>query len=723
MRNHLILPMALLAAALAPAQTTPPVNIRVTIAGVAQNVTDGSNLQFNADAINKPLDAQIAVAYRGTGTINFPRVELTGATDFSASNVPSPDVNVGPNDGFTMGVRFVPSTGNKALGVLRITYTETPTVGRPVTSSLTLNLTGVAPDWAFTYLPPPAANSTPLLPGGAIAFPATNVNDTVSAGVVITNRGSGPGTVGVIRSTGAAFSLASLPSPPVSVDAGKDLRFAVRYAPTAIENSNGSVSIEFVDRTLTFGLTGSSTGAVYSYEVVTDGKPLPFQPNGSVSVPDANVGDKSSIVVRVTNTGNADGRIPTIGIQGAGFSLTDTPFLPATLQPGNAVTMTITFAPTAPGRVTGRVRVGNDVFDVVATGLGANLTYSYLTGAASTSLTNGGTISFTPVAAGQTSTVRFVITNSGTAATTVSSVGIIGTGTTFAVTGPNLPASVAAGQSVNFTLTFAPVATGNLTSTLRVDTQSFTLSGFGNPPPALPALRYSGASGAQQPGQQIAVGLSLAQNYPLAITGTLNLAFNSEVFANDPAVQFAVGGRSVTFTIPAGQRDAVFQNGQTQMRLQTGTVAGAIVITPAFSSDGGIALTPTNVESLTLTVAQSAPRLLNVQVTSKTTTGFTLLVTGYATARQLSTIDLTFTATSGENVPNTKVSLQADPTFTAWYQSTASAAFGSQFTASIPITLSGDLNSVSTLIETLKSVSVTLTSRAGASNALSADIN
>ena len=184
----------------------------------------------------------------------------------------------------------------------------------------------------------------------------------------------------------------------------------------------------------------------------------------------------------------------------------------------------------------------------------------------------------------------------------------------------------------------------------------------------MPALRYSGASGAQQPGQQIAVGLSLAQNYPLAITGTLNLAFNSEVFANDPAVQFAVGGRSVSFTIPAGQRDAVFQNGQTQMRLQTGTVAGAIVLTPSFSSDGGIALTPTNVESLTLTVAQSAPRLLNVQATAKTATGFTLLVTGYATARQLTTIDLTFTATSGENVPTTRVSLQADPTFTAWYR-------------------------------------------------------
>ena len=52
-----------------------------------------------------------------------------------------------------------------------------------------------------------------------------------------------------------------------------------------------------------------------------------------------------------------------------------------------------------------------------------------------------------------------------------------------------------------------------------------------------------------------------------------------------------------------------------------------------------------------------------------------------------------------------------------------SPAFGSQFTATIPITLSGDLVNVTTLIETVKSVSVSLTNRLGNSSAISADIN
>jgi hypothetical protein len=187
-------------------------------------------------------------------------------------------------------------------------------------------------------------------------------------------------------------------------------------------------------------------------------------------------------------------------------------------------------------------------------------------------------------------------------------------------------------------------------------------------------------------------------------------------------VQFAVGGRTVNFSIPAGQRDAVFAPGQTQVRLQTGTVAGSIVLTPSFQSDGGIALTPADPPSITLTVPSSAPRLLTVQVTGKTTTGFSLLVTGYATSRQITQMDLTFTPVAGENVATTKISIPTDASFNAWYQGATSVPFGSQFTATVPITLSGDLTNVATLYETIKSVSVTLTNRLGTSAAVSVDL-
>ena len=160
------------------------------------------------------------------------------------------------------------------------------------------------------------------------------------------------------------------------------------------------------------------------------------------------------------------------------------------------------------------------------------------------------------------------------------------------------------------------------------------------------------------------------------------------------------------------------------MRLQSGTVAGTIMLTPSFATaSGAIDLTPVTPPSLSMRIPQSAPQLLSVVLSSRITNGFTLLVTGYATGRSITQIDLQFTPTAGENVGVTKISMNVDSTFSAWYQSTASQAFGSLFTATIPFTLAGDLVNAKELIDTLQSVSVTLTNRQGVSTPKSVDLH
>ncbi len=208
--------------------------------------------------------------------------------------------------------------------------------------------------------------------------------------------------------------------------------------------------------------------------------------------------------------------------------------------------------------------------------------------------------------------------------------------------------SIAPNKTITFTVAFAPNATGAATALLKIDTQSFTLSGSGNPPPALPDYRFDGASGPQEALQQPGVGLLLSSAYPIPLTGTLTMTFNSDVAVTDPAVQFATGGKAVNFTIPANSTRPIFSNSAQQIKLQTGSVAGAIALTPSFVTDGGINLTPSNPVGLNLTVAQSAPKLLSVRVSAKTTTGFTLLVTGYATGRYVTQIDLQFAVTADE---------------------------------------------------------------------------
>ena len=117
-----------------------------------------------------------------------------------------------------------------------------------------------------------------------------------------------------------------------------------------------------------------------------------------------------------------------------------------------------------------------------------------------------------------------------------------------------------------------------------------------------------------------------------------------------------------------------------------------------------------------------APRLLSVQVASKTTSGFQLLITGFATSRQITQIDLQLTPLAGENVTTSRISLNVEASFNAYFQSSTSVPFGSQFTATVPLTIQGDVVNVTNLIETLKSVSVTLTNRLGTTQAVSVDL-
>jgi hypothetical protein len=178
----------------------------------------------------------------------------------------------------------------------------------------------------------------------------------------------------------------------------------------------------------------------------------------------------------------------------------------------------------------------------------------------------------------------------------------------------------------------------------------------------------------------------------------------------------------VSFIIPAGSTQAVFPNNSTTLGLQTGTVAGTITLTPSFVSDGGINLTPAIPPALNLTVAQLPPRLLNVQFSGKTASSLNLLITGYATGRSLTQIDIQLTPVSGENVATTKLSLSVGPSFTAWYQGTASQTFGSQFTVTVPLTVQGEVVNVTNPTDTIQSISVTLTNNQGVSGAQSVSL-
>jgi hypothetical protein len=328
---------------------------------------------------------------------------------------------------------------------------------------------------------------------------------------------------------------------------------------------------------------------------------------------------------------------------------------------------------------------------------------------------------FPPTEVGNTAKLQFVIQNTGTTAATLSSIDVAVPSPNFALEQlPALPFSLNPGATAAFALSFTPSTTGGLTAALRVNSSTFTLSGSGTQPVPLPTYAFHASAGSAQPAQQPSISLGLSTPYPLPVEGTLKLTFVSSVFTDDPAIQFASGGRTVSFTIPANSTQALF-NGSASVALQTGTTAGTIVITPSFAMRGGFDMTPSAADTLTLAIPRLSPQLLGASITSQTTTGFTLLLNGYTTTRGLRQIDVQFTPKQGDSFATTKLTIDVNATASSWFQSAASQVAGGSFVAAIPFALQNG-SSTDDLVHRLLSLSITATNETGTSNALTLTI-
>jgi hypothetical protein len=517
--------------------------------------------------------------------------------------------------------------------------------------------------------------------------------------------------------------LLGLPTFPASVPPSQQVRFGIRFNPQQQQSVSAVLLLNLNNgQTLTINLQARGTGPQFAYEWANEGGSIPMAPGGAVSLPDTAVGETSSVTITVLNSGSGDGQIPAFSVTGQGLSLTDLPAIPLTLGPHASRLFTLNFAPSQPGAVNGRLTIGNDTFTVRATGIGSRLTYTYTSAASVVPVADGGVVIFPPIAVGDRRDMEFTIQNTGTSAATISSINLAASSVVFTLEQlPGLPFNLDPGASIAFPMGFTPNNTGSLTASLRVNSSSFTLSGSGTQPAALPPYELQAPAGNQQPAQQPSIGLALESPYPLALRGTLTLTFVSSVFADDPAVQFASGGRSVNFTIPANSTQALFNGGVTTMAVQTGTTAGNIVITPSFAMQGGFNMTPATPDSLTLTIARSAPQLLSASITSQTLNSFTLVLSGFSTTRTVHQLDIQITPRQGEDFSTTRLTLDVSSASSGWFQSTASQPFGGAFIVAIPFALQNG-SSTDDLVRRLQSLSVTAANEIGVSNGVSVPI-
>ena len=717
----------LLFASLASAQFN--FQLTVTENGNAVLIPNNAALSFNAP-VGQTQTARITGIYLGSGQVVISQLpQLFGSGSFTVNFPAKLPLTLTNGGNFSFDLQFHPTSSSQTTAQLNLPYVETVTGPAPAFAQIptqgliTLQLQGTAPSIVLSYILQADQNVVTVQPGGSLVFPATPINTAVQATFNITNRGSGSTQINGISVSGSAFKIVGLPLFPITLGSGQSLQIGVRYMPTAVTSDTGQIQIMVDPNTiLNIGLEGSgtSTASAFAYQLVQGASSTPVDPGATISLfPDTNVGETSSLSMQVQNTGNAPGTLSSISLVGSGFQLSDLPPLPQTLAPNGSVAFTITFVPAKPGTSSARLMIGSDTFTLSGLGLGSSLAYSYVVGETIVKLPANGSVVFSPVMISKTSALDFTVSNTGTLPATMSNIGIGEQNSPFSLSGvPPLPVTIDPNSEIHFTINYTPVTIGFSNGTLRLDTTVIGLTGSGTAPPPLPAYTILGPSGDVDPQSQPAVRLTLASAYPVAIAGTLAMSVSTDLTV-DPATQFSTSGRSVPFVIPANSTDAIFAGQGPQIRLQPGTVAGTITLTPSFATQaGGVSLIPDSPKPLQFSVPSAPPVLIGGQITNGTANSFTLVVTGYSTTRSLTALNVQFTPATGFTVPQAQFTIDLRQQSTVWFQSGTSQSFGGQFTVSVPFSFQGTVPTGQSVLQSVSSLSVTSSNSSGTSNSL-----
>jgi large repetitive protein len=281
-------------------------------------------------------------------------------------------------------------------------------------------------------------------------------------------------------------------------------------------------------------------------------------------------------------------------------------------------------------------------------------------------------------------------------ATTIAAAGGIQPYTFSRVDSANNGLSVSSTGQVTGTFT----ATANSSITVRVTDQSGqsaeqSLAITANLPP-VPTPTITGLPVTPAPNNQAIPGLTIGSAFPLPLNGTFTLSFapNSTPPNDDPAIVFANNTRTINFTIPTGSTSAQFA---TPPGFSLGTTAGTITISSVLLSNGVQVGTATQ----TVVIPRSAP-VITAAFATRSGNSINLEVTGFSTTREISGATVRLTAAPGTNLQTTDVTIPIGNAFTQWFSSAQGQSFGSRFTMTVELRVTGDsANAITGIAATL----------------------
>jgi hypothetical protein len=329
------------------------------------------------------------------------------------------------------------------------------------------------------------------------------------------------------------------------------------------------------------------------------------------------MGSNKTLTFTATNNGTSNITVSSVTLSAPQFILSK-PSIPVTVAAGQSATLSVVFAPTASGTVTGSVTIASDASNSsVAVSLqGAGVGAGQLS-------ESPATLSFGSLPIGNNQTLAETLTNVGNSSTTISQATVTGAG--FTLSGWSLPVTLAVGQSTSFNVVFAPQASGTVNGNVSIVSDAINsplnlaVSGAGLAPGSLSANPPSISFSNVQVGNNRSVSETLTNSSGSSVTITQ---------AAPTGVGFSVSGLSLPVTLAAGQ-GATFNVVFTPQ--SAGNVSGNLVVSSNASNPTlNIPLSGSAIQPGTLTPNPSSINFGNVQVGNNKSVTETITNTGGA---------------------------------------------------------------------------------------------
>jgi hypothetical protein len=413
---------------------------------VSQPLT-GSGPSFPATVIGQSSQKTMTLTANGPLTIN----SITSSSSQFTIGTASPAVPATLAKGATISVP--------------VTFTPTGSglQGGQITISTSVGSQTFSESGTGQTAPPLLTADKKLLSFGGIS-----VGGHVSGTITFSNSGAQPLTISAVHLPAAPFSSPDAPAANTVIQPNGSITVDINFDPTTSGSFNDAIGLDSTGGNLSVGLSGSAAtpGQLQISPISTD--------YGNVVV-----GDSVSKSFTVQNVGGttvtiAKSKPPFGGEFANATSLNEG----STIQPGQTVTESVTFAPTATGAASGTWQITGDD----STGL-----HSVQFAGTGVTPLDGSGLTFPTTTIGRSSTKTLTLAANKalnvTGASSNSGAFTVGTAT------PAIPASLAGGGTISIPVTFSPTAAGSasgqITVTTNAGSQTFSVSGSAVTPGAL----------------------------------------------------------------------------------------------------------------------------------------------------------------------------------------------------------------------------------------------